>query len=219
MAKPKALDLFCGAGGASLGLSNAGFEVWGLDVAPQPAYIHNGRFVQGDALAPPFRIDAFDLIWASPPCQRYSSASHYMRARGKEYLDLIGATRALLEGCRGLSVIENVPQAPLRRDLTLDGTMFPPLRVIRRRIFELNFFALEPSSRYRPNLCQEGWSTVAGHGRQSSSPVEANAWNNVASWRGAMGIDWMTGRALAQAVPPAYSEFIGRAALAYMERG
>ena len=215
MTRPRALDLFCGAGGAAMGLHRAGFEIVGIDIEPQPNYPF--AFIQADALAPPFDLSQFDFIWASPPCQFASAAAAYMRARGKEYPDLIDETRELLASSGAVTAMENVPQAPLRRDLILDGTMFPPLRVIRRRVFETNFFMLQPSSRVRPNLVtKERWSTIAGGGRASGVPVEANAWHTADACRKAMGIDWMPRRELSQAIPPAYSEFIGRAALEHI---
>ena len=120
----KALDLFCGAGGAALGLIRAGFDVVGFDVVEQPDY--PGEFVLGDALAlDPAYVAGFDLVWASPPCQAFSQMTRYMATRaGREckplgsYQNLIEATRELLRGA-ALSVVENVPAAPIRADLTL----------------------------------------------------------------------------------------------------
>lgn len=215
MSRPLALDVFCGAGGVSMGLHRAGFDVIGIDIKPQPRYPF--RFVRADALRPPFDLSTFAFVWASPPCQAYSQSTAWERQKGKTYPDLIDAVRAILAPLRCLTAIENVIGAPLRRDLILDGTMFPELKVIRRRVFELNFFLLAPSSRIRPNLvAKHGYSCVVGSGRCSGVPKEANAWHTNAAKKRAMGINWMSRDELSQAIPPAYSEFIGRAAIRYL---
>ena len=203
---PRALDLFCGAGGASMGLHRAGFDVVGLDHRPQPRYPF--RFVQGDALAPPFDLRRFDLIWASPPCQVWSLAKYIHR--GTAARDLIGATRALLAETGAETIIENVPYAPIRADFILTGCDFG-LRVIRRRHFETSFFDLHPEPWKPKNAVSHGdYTTVAGHGvpdRRHGGAVRKHVWER------AIGIDWMSRNELAQAVPPAYAEFLGRAAL------
>jgi len=198
-----------------MGLHRAGFDITGVDINPQPRYPF--RFVQADAIRPPFDLRKFDFIWASPPCQAYSISSFNQRARGKVYPDLVEHTREILKASGALTVIENVVGAPLRVDLKLDGTMFPELRVIRRRIFELNFFALCPDTRIRRNLIAAGYSCVVGGGRCSGAPRSSNAWHTQAAKNRAMGIDWMRRHELAQAIPPAYSEFIGRAAIAHLQ--
>lgn len=213
----RALDLFCGAGGASTGLHRAGFEVVGIDIMPQPRYPFT--FVRGDALMPPVGLDRFDLIWASPPCQAFSSAAGYMRGTGRVYPDLIAAVRALLADTDAATIMENVPQAPIRADAVLDGTMFPDLKVIRRRHFELNFPAPFRLGWNATGMIHRGWSTVCGGGRPSGVPVAGNAWHTADALRAAMGIDWMTRRELSQAIPPAYAEFLGRAALAWLRAG
>lgn len=200
--KPRALDLFCGAGGASMGLHRAGFDVTGVDIAPQPRYPF--RFIQADALRPPVDIFAFDFIWASPPCQKYSwSAKRWDVPRD----DLVEPTRELLSQ-HPMTVIENVVGAPIRRDLALTGQQFG-LGVIRRRHFEMSFFWLEPPHGPRDGSVRTGeYVTVAGHGGDNIKGRGSRA-----SKQQAMGIDWMNDAELNQAIPPAYSEFIGRAAL------
>jgi DNA (cytosine-5)-methyltransferase 1 len=188
-----------------MGLHRAGFDVVGIDHRRQPRYPFT--FIQANALRPPVQLDRFDLIWASPPCQRYSSAAHKERLNGKEYPDLIEATRRLLRG--RIHCIENVPQAPIRADLALDGTMFG-LRLERRRHFELGgFFALAPG-RQRPH--PDGVVCVVGHGRPSGMRPNGPA-NTAAECRQAMGIDWMDRATLVQAIPPVYAEHIGRYAM------
>lgn len=200
MSRPRALDLFCCAGGVSMGLHRAGFDVVGVDIESRPRYPF--PFVQADALKPPVRLEAFDFIWASPPCQAYSwSAARWDVERD----DLVEPTRALLKRSGRPYVIENVPGAPIRVDLALTGQMFG-LEVIRRRHFECSFFVLSPS---RPSLrgsVRTGeYVTVAGHGGENMKGRGSRA-----AKQKAMGIDWMNDYELNQAIPPAYSEFIGR---------
>ncbi len=215
----QALDLFCGVGGASVGLARAGFEVTGVDIRPQPRYPF--RFIRADALAPPLCLHDFALIWASPPCQAFSAANAAARAAGRvHHPNLIPAVRRMLGLARALTVIENVPFAPLRPDLILDGTMFPALRVVRRRWFETSWWpGLAPPSRIRRGMIAAGYSCVAGGGRSNHAPVAANAWHTTEARARAMGIDWPATRdEVAQAVPPAYAEFIGRSAAAVLDQ-
>lgn len=204
MTRPRALDLFCCAGGASMGLHRAGFDVTGIDIRPQPNYPF--RFIQADALAPPVDLADFDFIWASPPCQAYSWSAK--RWRNVERADLVEPARALLEASGRPYVIENVVGAPLRIDLVLTGPMFG-LRVVRRRHFELSGFrAMQPPAgkARKIGFGPDDFVTVAGHGGDGSA--------RLANWQDAMGIDWMSKTEMTQAIPPAYGEFIGRAALA-----
>lgn len=204
MGKPRALDLFCCAGGAGMGLYRAGFEVVGVDIRPQPNYPF--EFHQADALTYP--LDGFDFIWASPPCQKYSWAAK--RWKNIERADLLDPIRQRLLKQPAPFVIENVVGAPLRVDLVLMGQMFG-LRVIKRRHFELErFWAMQPA-KTRPGRIGFGpddFVTVAGHGGDGSA--------RLSNWQDATGIDWMTKPEMAEAIPPAYSEFIGRAAIAHL---
>ncbi len=191
------LDLFCGAGGAAMGYHRAGFDdIVGIDNVPQPNYPYT--FVQADALRPPVDLDAFDLIHASPPCQAFTVAQVI---HDNAHPDLIEPTRALL-GNRPY-VIENVPGAPLRRDYVLCGTMFglrSTAGLLRRhRLFETSWHApsmTPPCSHTGPTV------SVFGHG--------GHIYHGLADWREVMGIDWMTRVELAEAIPPAYTEYIGR---------
>lgn len=201
----RALDLFCGAGGVSMGLHRAGFEVVGVDIVHQKNYPFT--FVQADALKPPFDLSQFDFIWASPPCQAYSwSAKRW----DVERADLVEQTRRLLASS-GVNhhVIENVVGAPIRADIVLTGPMFG-LEVIRRRHFETSFFCLTPFRAPKVGSVRTGeYVTVAGHGGDNIKGRGSRA-----AKQAAMGIDWMSDDELNQAIPPAYAEFIGRAAIA-----
>ena len=198
--KPRLLDLFCGAGGAGMGYHRAGFDVVGVDIAPQPRYPF--EFHQADALT--FDLRDFDAIHASPPCPRYSLVSGFQGV-AEDHPDLVAPIRALLEQTGLPYVIENVPGAPLRRDLVLCGEMFG-LRVHRHRLFEIaGAFAMAP--RHSPHLLR-GALTNCETGPGIARWITGN-YADHADASDAMGIDWMNRRELANAVPPAYTEYIG----------
>ena len=211
--RPRALDLFCGAGGAAMGLHRAGFDVTGIDIKPQPRYPF--AFVQADALNPPVKLDDFDFVWASPPCQAFTTLT-LASGIADRHPDHINATREIVARAP-LYCIENVPGAPLRTTIVLTGEMFG-LDTYRRRHFETNFLALAPppGKPFGP-ISRPGAETICGHpgghSRRSTRDGQYRKRGNLARWREVMGIDWMRGMELTQAVPPAYSEFIGRAAL------
>jgi DNA (cytosine-5)-methyltransferase 1 len=202
------LDLFCGAGGCSVGYHRAGFEVVGVDHRPMPRYPF--AFVQADALE---YLAAhgreYDAIHASPPCHEFSSANRH-RLKGR-YPDLIGPCRELLETTGRPWVMENVVGAPLRSPALLCGSMFG-LGVIRHRLFESNVLLMTPT---HP---RHGGSAGSHRGR-SGNPrngcryVTVTTGGNgvrLADRRSAMGVGWMNWDELAQAIPPAYAEFVGR---------
>lgn len=210
--RPSLLDLFCGAGGCARGYQRAGFCVLGIDSSPQPRYA-GCSFVQADAMT--FPLDGFDVIHASPPCQRYSRISHLAVARKVEYgghADLIDETRRLLVDCGKPYVIENVIGAPLR-GIRLCGAMFG-LKTYRHRVFETSHLLWVPehpkhTEKVPPagnGRSPNGFISICGSGgvRGLKSTEIPKAWGN------AMGIDWMTRRELSQAIPPAYTEWIGR---------
>lgn len=219
MSKPRLLDLFCGAGGCSVGYHRAGFAVVGIDVEPQPDYPF--EFHQMDAIRALRHVvehrrgwAGFDAVHASPPCQAFSLASLYQGAekRAERYPDLVDETRDLLEAAGLPYVMENVEGSPLRRDLVLCGEMFG-LRVHRHRVFELGgWFAMQP--RHAPHRLKGALHNCHiedGHARQV-----AGNYADHADASDAMGIDWMGRKALAQAIPPAYCTFIGEQLMAHL---
>lgn len=212
MTRPRALDLFCKAGGASMGLHRAGFEVIGVDIEPQPRYPF--AFVQADALV--YDLEGFDFIWASPICDRWTPHAQ-QHGTAVKHPDLITPMRVRLSDNRTPYCMENVPRSPIRTTLVLTGDMFG-LNTYRRRHFETSFAVLAPppGKPFGPKS-RPGSVTVCGSSGGSSN---RDGWSNgdKAAWQAAMGIDWMTNEEMANAVPPAYSEFIGRAALAYLGR-
>lgn len=207
MTRPRLLDLFCGAGGAAVGYHRAGFDVVGVDVKPQPRYPF--EFHQADALTCP--LAGFDAIHASPVCKRHSAATP--RWARENHPNQIPPTRERLT-LTGLPwVIENVRGAPLRPDLKLCGCMFDLNELERERWFETNWATPELRS-----PCYHATSpiTVAGHGEPSGPRMARGEIAHKADWERAMGIDWMTRDELAQAIPPAYTEHIGRQLLEHM---
>lgn len=193
----KLLDLFCGAGGVSVGLNQAGIHVEGVDINPQPNYPF--KFHLADALE--FPLEGYDVYWASPPCQGYTWATKRHRNLGKEYPELIEPIRNRLIKTGKPYIIENVPGAPIRHDVFLEGSMFG-LGVIRRRYFEASFPISQPKIRKRSGTIKNGdYVTVAGSGSDGSGRFDL--------WQHAMGINWMTRDEIKQAIPPAYGRYIG----------
>lgn len=189
-----------------MGYHRAGFEVVGVDIDPQPHYPF--KFYQADALTFPF--DGFDVIHASPPCQDYSDLKYRTK---REYPRLIVPTRERLIAWGGPYVIENVEGAPLNDPIMLCGTMFAGLRVLRHRLFESNVSLMAPPhSRGHPLVFTHD-KRKAHYGKlnQSTAFVQVTGGGNatVANKADAMGIDWMTGAELNEAIPPAYTEWIG----------
>lgn len=200
--RPRLLDLFCGAGGAAMGYHRAGFEVVGVDIAPQPNYPF--EFHESDALAyvrAYVRRDhlgvlgdlPFDAIHASPPCQHYANVTRW-RGNPDDHPDLIGPTRELLEASGLPWVMENVRTQALRPCVVLCGTQFG-LPIRRHRGFETNWWEghLVPPCQHRPD------DYAFDHGAKQPESV----------YRDAMGCDWMTVDESREAIPPAYTELIG----------
>jgi len=204
---PKALDLFSGAGGVSMGLHLAGYEVYGIDIVDQPSYPF--KFTKTDATLfdGSSAVGVFDLIWASPPCQAYTWSSKGRRNEGYEYPDYISLIREQLVKSGLPYIIENTPGAPLINPVTLCGTMFPELKVFRHRIFESNFpLKVEMQCAHAGHEAKKrrndngDFFTVAGHWVGTKE-----------EWGDAMGIDWMKSKEeLAEAIPPDYSWYLAK---------
>lgn len=231
--RPLLLDLYAGAGGAAAGYYRAGFEVIGVDIAPQQSYPfifeeRDALEVLGDLLegAAPFGrlghgrtwagLGDFAGIHASPPCQAFTDLQ---KQNKREYPDLIGPTRELLEATGLPYVIENVEGAPLRDPIMLCGTMFPGLRVIRHRLFESNFPIMVPPHGRHPLVFTHD-KRKAHHGKlnQDEAFVQVTGGGNctVENKRAAMGVPWMTGAEANEAIPPAYAEHVGQFLMAHI---
>jgi DNA (cytosine-5)-methyltransferase 1 len=214
-------DLFCCEGGASTGYAEAGFEVVGFDLEPQPNYPF--EFVQLDVMTlDPFEdlFGNFDAVHASPPCQRFSDLAK-RNANGDDWPDLVEPTRALLVASGLPYVIENVEGAPLHDPVVLCGTMFPELRVIRHRLFETNWGLTAPAQHPKHPLVFTHDKRKAHYGKldQDTSFVQVTGGGNatLANKRAAMGMPWASGHGCNEAIPPAYSEFIGRQLMAHLD--
>ncbi len=212
-----ALDLFCGAGGMTKGFQRAGYKVVGVDHKPQKRYCGD-EFIQADALEylataiESGEIERFSFVHASPPCQfnlKGLNAANRSRGRKLNHVDLIPETRRLLRLSALPYVIENVQGAALLNPIKLCGSIFG-LQVQRHRFFESNFLSLAPS-------CNHGiWkeakypTNFRPNGKIIKSRV-VQVYGNTAGrtlWPKAMGIDWMNGDEIQQAIPPVYAEFI-----------
>ena len=202
MTRPRLLDLFCGAGGAAMGYYRAGFDVVGVDIKPQPRYPF--EFHQGDALEYCAAHGAeFDVIHASPPCQGYSAMRHLPWLKDRDYPLLIPVTRLALQATGKIWVIENVSRAPLN-GAELCGAALG-LSIVRHRRFESSHLLLFPPC--------PGHGTLYPGSRNMGKRGMAAGVMGLAPGQDAatvLGIDWMQGREMRQAIPPAYTEYIGR---------
>ena len=224
--KIRILDLFCGAGGAAMGYAlackDAGceYEIVGVDNKPQPRYPF--QFVLADAMTYP--LDGFDIVRASPPCQDHTTASAPGKALGKSYDTgwMLEATYQRFQSLCVLWEIENVAQAPMHQSVMLCGSMFG-LRVLRHRKFDSNYLLYPPCGCYHAGnevgvygnhvyaigTYSEKWKRRANGRRR---PVEYP----LAVANEAMGINWMNWGEICQAIPPAYTRWLGRQILAVL---
>lgn len=201
-----------------MGYHRAGFdEIVGVDIKPQPRYPF--EFVQGDALEYlAVHGREFDVIHASPPCQAYSVTRSM---HDNNYPDLVADTRLLLQQTNRPYIIENVPGAPLQNPITLCGSMFYGLRVKRHRLFECNppvYFA-PATCRHPLHYTRDRRKSHYGKLSDTEAFVQVTGGGNcsIAAAADAMGIDWMTKAELNQAIPPAYTEWLGKQIIRQLE--
>jgi DNA (cytosine-5)-methyltransferase 1 len=209
--KPRLLDLFCGAGGTAKGYHDAGFDIVGVDIVDQPHYPF--EFIQNDALRGWPNYVHFDAIHASPPCQAFTAYRRRGHGVGDNYPDLIDATRHLLMNSGLPYILENVPGSPLRNHIQLCGTSFG-LDVRRHRWFESNIAMLAPPCNHN----QPRRFPQATNRENMRRTVEIGVWRiPLHIQQKAMGIDWMTLPELTEAIPPAFTEYIGTQLLAHLK--
>ena len=214
------LDLFCKAGGAAAGYKKAGFYVVGVDIVPQPNYCGD-EFYQCDAIEflKTKDLSRFDVFHASPPCQAHTKVQQLAKARNggkyREHPDYIEAIRQIFETLEKPYIIENVSGAPLHSPLKLSGTQFQNLYTQRQRLFESNITLKDPdctpTKKKTPpagwGFGDDGFISICGSGGIQGM----NSKQIPLYWGFALGgIDWMTRDELAEAIPPAYTEFIGK---------
>jgi DNA (cytosine-5)-methyltransferase 1 len=199
------LDLFCGAGGASKGYADAGFTVTGVDLKHGKRYPY--KYLRQDVMS--LGIDflrSFDVIHASPPCQLFSSTKHLRNAQGKgsSKLDLVQPVRDMLIASGRPYIIENVLGAPLINAVTVCGSSFG-LKVRRHRLFESNLQLVGTECRHR----EQGRPVGIYGSMRDEIPSGGKTAESMDQAKEAMGIDWMLWGELVEAIPPAYSLYIG----------
>lgn len=211
------LDLFCCAGGAGAGYSRAGFDVIGVDIDPQPRYPFT--FIEMNAIdfLDNTSLRGVDAIHASPPCQAWSDLQ---KQSGIEYEDFIGPVRERLQAIGLPYVIENVEGAPLRDPVVLCGAMFPELRTYRHRLFETNWPLVVPEHPKHTVLTKTHDKRKRHYGApvtdETFFQVTGGGNATVAEKKRALGIDWMIGKELNEAIPPAYTHWIGTQLAEYL---
>lgn len=233
--RPLLLDLFCGAGGAAMGYSRAGFRILGVDINPQPHYPFD--FMQADALDwLDHNRNAWDIgdlslvraIHASPPCQAHLKGLRGVNkklGRVDGHRDFIGEIRDRLRemDCFRYQipyVIENVVGAPLIDPVRLCGSAFG-LPIRRHRHFESNVQLVGLPCEHHREGEKKYWTSFRGKSkkvRRSSVVQVYGAGAETHEWGPALGIDWMTPRELTQAIPPAYTEHIGRQLIQHVQK-
>lgn len=219
----KLLDLFCCAGGASMGYHQAGFEITGVDIKDQPNYPF--KFIKADVLdilKDKDFLNSFDAIHASPPCQGYSKATkpdsiyvHY--SQGKDTPKLIEPVRNALIATKKYYIIENVAGAKdhLIEPFKLTGYMFG-MPIERTRYFECNFSVAKLK-----NITKRGYSKKYAEEkgidyRDMSVTGKSRRKGSIDTWREIMGMYWAgRGWELTEAIPPVYTKYIGEQLLKY----
>lgn len=209
------LDLFCGAGGAAMGYHRAGFEVVGIDHLPQPHFPF--EFHQADAIDYVHDHTAeFDVIHASPPCQAYTGMRRITLSRfghvSKKHPDLIALTRQVLQATGKIWIIENVQHSPLNTMIILCGASLGLPHIARHRHFESNMLLFALPCSHRKNEYTIGIYGSRPDGRRVSYRQHrlCRVAESLKEAQVEMGIDWMDWDEITQAIPPAYTEFIGR---------
>jgi DNA (cytosine-5)-methyltransferase 1 len=233
--RPRLLDLFCCAGGAAMGYHQAGFDVVGVDIKPQPRYPF--PFIQSDAVTAlrnsveardrrgryrlagsPHDPIGFDAVHASPPCQKHSDLAK-RNGNADAWPCFIEPIRALLIASGLPYVIENVEGAPMVDPVMLCGTMFPETRVIRHRLFETNWPLVAPAHGKHPLVyTMDKRKPHYGWLNEWTSPVQVTGGGNCsrAAAADAMGMPWANKAELNEAIPPAYTRFIGEQLLRHL---
>jgi DNA (cytosine-5)-methyltransferase 1 len=199
------LDLFCGAGGASKGYADAGFTVTGVDLKHGKRYPY--EYLRQDVMS--LDIDflrSFDVIHASPPCQLFSATKHLRNAQGKgsSKLDLVQPVRDMLIASGRPYIIENVLGAPLINAVTVCGSFFG-LKVRRHRLFESNLQLVGTKCQHK----EQGRPVGIYGSMRDEIPSGGKTAESMDQAKEAMGIDWMLWGELVEAIPPAYSLYIG----------
>ena len=235
MKKYKALDLYCGAGGASIGLRQAGFDyIVGIDINKNCGKRYPFDFILADALNPPLDLMGFDFVWCSPPCEGFSTASNASKANGKEYIDLLTPTRTMIEN-HPCWCIENVPNAPMRPDLLLTGPAVGLENIQRLRQFEFNpawfirnFFiapvpTLVPKHKFKSGEAITVTTTMASNNMfyaRKANGLSGKPKKHESMPKMGIPEDYeMTDAEIGRAVPPPYARFIGEHIIKSLKKG